>query len=423
MKSEQQDKAKRPGGVLPLSGYRILDLTVITSGPVGTMMLGDLGADVIKVEELRDGELSRKMGTIFVGTESANFLSQNRNKRSIRMDLKNRAARDAFLRMASAADVITENFRPGTMDKLGIGYEAVRQVNPRIIFASISAFGQTGPYAHLPANDPVIQALSGLMAMTGDAHGEPVRIGHPYPDFGAAALLAFGISAALLHRERTGEGQRLDLSLLAGTIFSAIPRDGETLRTGAAPPRLGSGHPAFVPYRNFRGADGSLFFLSCFTEKFWAALCDATGRPELKSDARTATNVARCRNREFVDRELQTIFATRPTDEWLQILAQYNVPAARVQDLHQALRHDPQVAHNRLVVNVEHPTAGTVEMLALPVNFHGTPAEYARPAPRLGEHSSEILQEFGFSESEIRSLMNAQAVAGMESETKARKAS
>lgn len=407
---------KRSGeqrGQLPLSGYRILDLTVITSGPVGTMMLGDIGADVIKIEKLRDGDLSRNMGTIYVGDESANFLSQNRNKRSIQIDLKKREGREAFLRMASVADVITENFRPGTMDKLGIGYEAVRKVNPRIIFASISAFGQTGPYAHLPANDPIIQALSGLMAMTGDAEGEPVRIGHPYPDFGAAALLAFGISAALLHRERTGHGQQLDISLLAGTVFSSIPRDGETLRTGVAPPRLGSGHPAFVPYRNFRGADAALFFLSCFTEKFWSALCEAIGRADLKDDPRSATNVARCENRAFVDGELQAIFGTRATDERLKLLEQSNVPVARVQDLHHALRHDPQIAHSGMVVTVEHPTAGKVEMLALPVNFHGTPARYERPAPRFGEHSDEILREFGFSQSEIDSLLNSKAIAGL----------
>lgn len=401
---------------LPLAGYRILDLTVMTAGPVGTMMLGDLGADVIKIEELRAGELSRNMGTIFVGKESANFLSQNRNKRSIRLDLKKAEAREVFMRMASSADVIVENFRPGTMDRLGIGYEAVQKVNPAIIFASISAFGQTGPYAHLPANDPIIQALSGVMAMTGDADGGPVRVGHALPDFGSAALLAFGVSAALLYRERTGTGQRLDLSLLGTTVFSSIPRDGETLRMGKAPPRLGSGHPAFVPYRNYHGSDGSLFFISCFTEKFWAAVCDAIERPELKDDPRTANNVARCQNREFVDSELQKVFDTRPSGEWLRRFAKHNVPAAPVQDLHYALRHDPQLAHNKTIVELEHPTAGTVEMLALPINFHTTPAEYKRAPPRLGEHSVEILQDFGFKKNEIDALMHLNAVAGMNEE-------
>jgi len=400
---------ERGNGQLPLSRIRILDLTVMTAGPVGTMMLGDIGADVIKIEELAAGDLSRAMGTLYLGDESCNFLSQNRNKRSVRMDLKNPRGRDLFLRMAAEADVVTENFRPGTVDRLGIGYQAVREANPRIIYASISAYGQTGPYAHLPANDPIVQALSGLMHMTGD--DDPVRVGHPYPDFGAAALLAFGVCAALLHRERTGEGQQLDLNLLNGTVFSSIPRDGETLRTGKAPPRLGSGHPSFVPYRNFRGADGALFFLSCFTEKFWASVCQAVERPDLLEDPRSATNVARCANRDFVDGELQAIFGTRPTREWLARLAEFNVPAAPVQDLHYALREDPQLAHNRTVVPFDHPTAGRFETLALPVNFHGTPARYERPAPILGEHSVQVLREFGIADAEIAQALADGAIA------------
>jgi crotonobetainyl-CoA:carnitine CoA-transferase CaiB-like acyl-CoA transferase len=396
----------------PLSGIRILDLTVMTAGPVGTMMMGDLGADVIKVEEFAQGELSRNMGTVFAAGESSMFLSQNRNKRSIRLDLKRPEGRDAFLRLAKSVDVITENFRPGTVDRLGIGYEAVRVLNPKIIYASVSAFGQTGPYAHLPANDPVVQALSGLMAMTGESDGAPVRIGTPYPDFGAAALLAFGVSAALLHRERTGEGQKIDLSLLSGAIFSSIPRDGETLRSGIAPPRLGSAHPTFVPYRNYRGGDGIFFFLACFTQKFWEALCDAVERPDLARDPRFATNVARCNNRAALDQHLESLFATRPTSEWLQLFGKANVPAAPIQDLHQALRQDPQTAHNKTIVELNHPTAGKVETLALPVNFHGTPATYRRPAPRLGEHTQEILDEFGFCAEEIERLLAAGVVGG-----------
>jgi crotonobetainyl-CoA:carnitine CoA-transferase CaiB-like acyl-CoA transferase len=394
----------------PLSGIRILDLTVMTAGPVGTMMMGDIGADVIKVEEFAHGELSRNMGTVFAAGQSSMFLSQNRNKRSIRLDLKRPEGRDAFLQLSKSVDVITENFRPGTVDRLGIGYEAVRALNPKIIYASISAFGQTGPYSHLPANDPVVQALSGLMAMTGEADGAPVRIGTPYPDFGAAALLAFGVSAALLHRERTGQGQKIDLSLLSGAIFSSIPRDGETLRSGVAPPRLGSAHPTFVPYRNYAGGDGSFFFLACFTQKFWEALCDAVDRPDLPRDPRFATNVARCNNRAALDQELESLFATRPTSEWLQLFGKANVPAAPIQDLHQALRQDPQTAHNKTVVELDHPTAGKVEMLALPVNFHGTPATYRRPAPRLGEHSREILREFGFPANDIEHLLAAGVV-------------
>ncbi|HMO48366.1 MAG TPA: CaiB/BaiF CoA-transferase family protein [Rubrivivax sp.] len=401
----------------PLSGYRILDLTVMTAGPVGTMILGDTGADVIKIEELEAGELSRGMGTVYVGKESANFLSQNRNKRSVRLDLKSKDGRATFLKMAAQADVITENFRPGTLDRLGIGYDAVKAVNPKIVFASISAFGQTGPYAHLPANDPIIQALSGVMAMTGDADGGPVRVGTPMPDFNAAALLAFSITAALLHRERTGEGQRLDLSLLGATVFSTLPRDGETFVTGKAPQRLGSGHPSFCPYRNYAGSEGDLFFLACFTEKFWGALCKALNRPDLALDARSRTNVARCANRDFVDAELQAEFGRRGTDELLALFAEFNVPAARVQNLVQALREDPQIRHNQATIEVQHPTAGRFEMLALPINFHGTPAQYTRAAPLLGQHTQEVLAEFGFSAEQIEALRAARVVADADKET------
>lgn len=399
---------------LPLSGYKILDLTIMAAGPIGTMMLGDLGADVIKVEQLSDGDIARKVGTVYVGKEAGIFLSQNRNKRSVRLDLKKPEGKAAFMRMAASVDVITENFRPGTLDRLGIGYEAVRKINPGIVFASNSAFGQTGPYAHLPANDPIIQALTGLMEMTGDEHGGPVRVGNPVPDFGAAVFLAFGVCAALLHRERTGQGQQLDLSLMGATIFSMIPRDGETLRTGHSPARYGSGHPSFIPYRNYEGADGSLFFVSCFHEKFWRNLCDAIERPDLKADPRTSSNINRSNNRAYVDGELEAEFKKRTTAEWMERFAKFDVPAAPVQSLHYALRHDPQVKHNKTVIEVEHPTAGKVEMLALPINFYGTPAQYKRAAPRFGEHTNEVLEEFGFTKSEIQSLLDNKVVAGLD---------
>ncbi|OLO12379.1 CoA transferase [Chromohalobacter japonicus] len=399
---------------LPLTGYRILDLTMVTSGPVGTMMLADMGADVIKVEPLKNGELSRSMGTTYVNGENRMFLSQNRNKRSIRIDLKSQAGRETFLRLASEADVITENFRPGTVDRLGIDYEAVKAVNPRIVYASISAFGQTGPYAAQPANDPIVQALSGLMAMTGEPDRPPSRIGSPYPDFGAAALLAFAVSTALLHRERTGEGQQLDISLLNGAIFSCIPRDGETLATGAAPSRMGSGHPTFAPYRSYQGADGQYFFLACFTEKFWNALCDALDNSKLSEDDRFRTNALRCENREALDATLADIFHTQETAHWVNLFKERNVPSAPIQDLHQALTQDPQVAHNNTVIEMEHPTAGTVPMLSLPVNFHGTPARYQNAPPRLGEHTAEILSEFGFSDEECQELFARSIAAGMD---------
>ncbi|WP_213774809.1 CoA transferase [Bradyrhizobium sp. dw_78] len=407
---------------LPLSGYRVLDLTAVTAGPVGTMMLADIGADVVKVEEYAGGDLSRNMGTLYVAGESSNFLSQNRNKRSVRLDLKKPEGNAVFLKMAEQADVIVENFRPGVVNRLGIDYDTVRARNPRIVYASISAYGQTGPYAHLPANDPCIQALTGLMAMTGEADGEPVRVGSPAPDFNAAALMCFSVCAALLHRERTGEGQRLDLSLMGGTIISMLPRDGETLRLKRPLGRFGSGHPAFVPYRNYKSKEGSYFFLSCFTEKFWTSLCDAIERPDLKSDARFLNNVNRNKNRALVDGELEAIFSRFTLAELMARFEKHNVPAAPVQDLYTALTSDPQVAHNKTVISLEHPTAGTVEMIAHPVNYHKTPAQYRAPAPRLGEHTFEVLQELSFDRAEIERLEKLGVLAGIETEDNQKRA-
>lgn len=389
----------------PLDGITILDLTVMTAGPVGTMLLGDLGADVIKVEECSQGDLARNLGTQFVNGESVQFLSQNRNKRSIRLDLKSAQGREVFLRLASSADVVVENFRPGTVDRLGIGYEVVKALNPRVIYASVSAFGQSGPYAAWPANDPIVQAVSGLMDMTGEADGRPVRIGSPLPDFGAAAMLAFGISAALLHRERHGEGQMIETSLLAASLFSTIPRDGEAIRSGRSPERLGSGHPTMVPYRNYLGSDGHYFFVAAFTDKFWNNLCRALQRPDLPRDARFADNVARTANREALDELLEQSFTSQPAAQWVAQLTSEDVPCALVQDYHTALTEDPQVRHIGSVMHLEHPVAGAMTTLANPLNFHATPAEVRRPPPVLGQHSEEILAQHGYAPHEIARLL------------------
>ncbi|MGV3494258.1 MAG: CaiB/BaiF CoA transferase family protein [Ramlibacter sp.] len=389
----------------PLDGITILDLTVMTAGPVGTMLLGDLGADVIKVEEPSQGDLARGLGTQFVAGESVQFLSQNRNKRSVRLDLKTPAGREVFLRLARSADVVVENFRPGTVDRLGIGYDTVKALNPGVIYASVSAFGQSGPYAGWPANDPIVQAVSGVMDMTGEADGRPVRVGAPLPDFGAAAMLAFGISAALLHRERHGEGQRIDTSLLAATLFSTIPRDGEAVRSGHAPQRLGSGHPTMVPYRNYQGSDGRYFFAAAFTPKFWQNLCQAIDRPELLADARFTDNRQRTANREALDTILEEVFAARPAAYWVDRLATRDVPCALVQDYHTALTQDPQVRHSGAVLSFDHPVAGPMTNIANPVTFHGSPAQVRRPPPVLGQHTREVLLEKGFTAQEVDALL------------------
>lgn len=397
---------------LPLSGYTILDLSVMTAGPVGTMLLGDMGADVIKIEEPARGDLARDLGNQFVNGESVQFMSQNRNKRSMRLDLKSPEGRAVFLRMAKTADAIVENFRPGTVDRLGIGYEAVRVMNPKIIYASASAFGQTGPYAAWPANDPIVQAVAGLMDMTGEVGGLPVRLGAPLPDFGAAAMMALGITTALLHRERTGVGQRLDTSLLGAALFSTIPRDGETIRSGKAPSRLGSGHPTMVPYRNYEGSDGQYFFAACFTEKFWTNLCRALSRTDLLGDQRFANNTQRTANRHDLDNILEGEFSKHPAAYWVKTLSNADVPCAAVQDYHTALTTDPQIQHTGAVLHLDHPVAGAMTNIANPITLHGTPVEIRRPPPVLGQHSEEVLRDHGFSEAEIDSLKGRGVVRG-----------
>lgn len=401
-----------PKKPMPLSGYTILDLSVMTAGPVGTMLLGDMGANVIKVEEPARGDLARDLGNQFVNGESVQFMSQNRNKRSLRLDLKSAQGKAVFLRLAKSADVIVENFRPGTVDRLGIGYEAVRAINPQIVYASASAFGQTGPYAAWPANDPIVQAVAGLMDMTGEAGGLPVRLGAPLPDFGAAAMMALGITTALLHRERTGEGQRIDTSLLGAALFSTIPRDGETIRSGKAPSRLGSGHPTMVPYRNYEGSDGQYFFAACFTEKFWTNLCRVLDRTDLLSDPRFVNNTQRTANRHLLDAILEDIFVTQSGAYWVKTLSKADVPCAAVQDYHTALTTDPQIKHTGAVLHLEHPVAGPMTNLANPLNLHGTPAQIRRPPPVLGQHSEEVLREHGFSGSEIDALLRQGVIKG-----------
>ena len=397
---------------MPLSGYTILDLSVMTAGPVGTMLLGDMGADVIKVEEPSRGDLARDLGNQFVNGESVQFMSQNRNKRSLRLDLKSEEGKAVFLRMAATADVIVENFRPGTVDRLGIGYEVVRALNPQIIYASASAFGQTGPYAAWPANDPIVQAVAGLMDMTGEAGGLPVRLGAPLPDFGAAAMMALGITTALLHRERTGLGQRLDTSLLGAALFSTIPRDGETIRSGKAPSRLGSGHPTMVPYRNYEGSDGKYFFAACFTEKFWTNLCRVLARMDLLKDERFINNTQRTLNRHLLDAILEDAFVKHPAAYWVKTLSDADVPCAAVQDYHTALTTDPQILHTGAVIHMDHPVAGPMTNVANPLNLYGTPVEMRRPPPVLGQHSEEVLRDHGFSEVEIEALMHRGVVRG-----------
>lgn len=392
----------------PLDGIRVLDLTRVLAGPVATMILGDMGADVIKVEDPHGGDLYRTTGYLRQGGESVNFLTANRNKRSLTLDLRRDAAREVLFRLVDVSDVLVENYRPGVSDKLGIGPDVLQRRNPRLIHCSITGFGHDGPYRDLPAVDPVIQALSGLMGLTGDEGGRPVRLGSAVGDLYGAHTAVEGILLALLTRTRTGIGQRVDVSLLRASVFALMPREGELFATGQSPPLMGSAHPQFVPFQAFETSEGWLY-LAVFHDELFRKLCDALGRPELPSDARFATSPARVEHRDVLVELLAEVFRERPALDWLDRLAGAGVPCAPINQLGDVFE-DPQVVHDRSVVTVEHPTAGTVRTLRNPIRLSDTPAEVRRPPPLLGEHTREILEDLGYSDGGIRALADAGAV-------------
>lgn len=375
----------------PLSGLVVLDLSHLAAGPWCTMVLADLGADVIKVERPPKGDMSRDAGAVYAGERSAVFLALNRNKRSVALDLKSEQGRAALHRLAARADVVVENLRPGKADELGAGYDTLSEINPRLVYASISAFGESGPGLDLPGNDPIIQAMSGAMAITGAENGPPARQGVSVPDFGAGMMAGYAILAALHGRERTGRGSRVSLNLLDVEVFALGPRAQEYLINGEEQPRLGSAHPQFAPYQAFECADGKWFYLSVINDKFWRLLCTALERDELADDSRFVTNRDRVANRPELIAVLTPLFAAADRGQWLERLQCAGVPVGPVNSLGEALT-DPQVVHNQLIST---PAAGpdgpAVPTVGLPMRFDGERPDIRRTAPALGQHTEEIL--------------------------------
>lgn len=387
---------------LALEGIRVLDLTRVLAGPVATMILGDMGADVIKVEDPRGGDLYRSTGYLRLGGESVNFLTANRNKRSVTLDLRTDEGREALLRLAESSDVLVENYRPGTTERLGLGPDELQRRNPRLIHCSITGFGHEGPYRDLPAVDPIIQALSGLMALTGEPGGQPVRLGTAVGDLYGAHTAVEGILLALLTRTRTGMGQRVDVSLLQASVFGLMPREGEYFATGISPELMGSGHPQFVPFQAFETADGWMY-LAVFHDEMFRTLCEELARPDLATDERFATSPARVEHRtELVDL-LADVLRRRPVHDWVDQLGHAGVPCAPINQIGDVFE-DPQVLHDRSVVTVEHPTAGAIRTLRNPIGLSDTPAQVRRPPPLLGQHNDEVLLEMGYSRATIRRL-------------------
>lgn len=389
----------------PLQGVRVLDFSRILSGPYCSMMLGDWGADVVKIERPGTGDDTRQWGPPFVEGESAYFLSVNRNKRSVAIDLRKPEGREVAYRLAREADVVLENFRPGTAARLGIGYDDLKAINPRIVYCSISGFGQTGPYRDYPGFDVVAQGMSGMMSITGEPDGMPMKHGMSMADLSAALWAAFAIVTALFRRERSGEGQYLDVSLLDGHIALLTYAAGNYFATGQRPQRFGNAHPTITPYQPFETADGHII-VAVGNDKLWQAFCQVADLEELANDPRFATNPDRVTNRDQLIPLIAARIKERTSDTWLDQLQAAGIPCGPIYALDQTFA-DPHVQAREMVVEMPHPTGATIKMTGIPVKFSGTPGRIVLPPPLLGQHTEEVLKEIGYSQEEISALASS----------------
>jgi formyl-CoA transferase len=373
------------------------------------MFLGDLGAEVVKVEQPGAGDDTRGWGPPFASGESAYYLSINRNKQSLTLDLKSQRAVELLRQLVKVADVIIENFRPGTMERLGLGEKELRELNPRLIFASLTGFGADGPMSDWPGYDLIVQAWGGLMSITGTPDGEPVKVGVAIIDLVAGLMLGKAITAALFAREKIGVGQRIDTSLLEAEVASLINVGSNYLVGGQVPTRWGNAHPNIVPYQNFQTADGYLV-IGVASEVIWKRFCEAMDRRDLTNDLRFADNSKRVENRRELIALLSDTFLQRRNDTWFKLLTDAEVPCAPVQTIDQVFQA-AQVLQRDMLIEVDHPTAGKVRMAGIPVKFSVTPASVRMPPPLLGEHNEQILKTWlGMSADSINELKKEKVI-------------
>jgi formyl-CoA transferase len=393
-----------------LSDIRVLDLSRILAGPYCTMVLADYGADVIKIEEPLTGDGARAWGPPWVGDQSAYFLAANRNKRSVAVDLRRPEGRQIVHELARRSDVVIENFKVGGAEKLGVDYATLSALNPRLIYCSITGYGQTGPYKDRAGYDFVIQAEGGIMSITGPEDGEPYKVGVAIADITSGLFAATAILAALHERERSGKGQAIDIALLDAQIAWLANIAQNYLATGEPPKRWGNAHPSIVPYEAFPTADGRIA-VGIGSDAQFRKFCEAAGHPELAEDERFSTNRARVEHRQTLIPLLQALFRTRTSAEWLSLLAALGVPAGPINDVAAAL-NSPQVQARNMVQEVEHPTLGRIRLLGPVAKFSRTPAQIRRAPPLLGYHTDEVLRDLlHYSDAQLADLRRCGIIA------------
>jgi len=404
------NKTNTSGSLLPLSGVCVMDVSQVMAGPYCSMLLADMGADVIKVEPPGKGDQTRgAMGFKMKGDDSMGFMNMNRNKRSIAMNLKSDAGRELFLRLATKADVIVENYRPGVMRRLGLGYEQIAAVRPEIVYASISGFGQDGPWSDRPGFDLMAQAMSGIMSVTGYPGGAPVKAGVPVADIGCALFAATSVLAAYIGRLKSGKGQYIDASLFDSALAFSIWDISEYWGTGKVPGPVGTSNKMSAPYQAVKASD-NYFVMGATNNKLFTALCKLMDRNDLLNSEKYKDIPDRLRNREALIEELERSFSKKTAAEWVSILLEAGLPAGPILNYAEAFESD-HARHRKMHIDIDHPVEGTVPNIGFPVKFQGTPQRVRMPPPLLGEHTNAILLELGVTELERVQLAKAGAFA------------